>query len=683
MFLNDNPIESKKDDELDRYEYSKNLAKAILNYNSKDNLVIGICGEWGSGKTSIINMALKYIDNEYDMIRGPIIFKFNPWNFSDQNNLTHQFFKELSLTLPGSNEKFEDIRKRLVEYANIIAPPFSIATSVLYPAANPIISPIMEYLNSPSINTPTNDLDSLKSKLEESLYGQNRKIIIVIDDIDRLNKSEIQQMFQLVKSQADFPNLIYLLAFDRQVVIESLKAYKFDGFEYLKKVVPITLDVPSISEFELRKIFNDNLDELIATDLPERSRNLQLIMEAYDVFLNSFFKNIRDLKRYMNTVKFVYGIVKNEVYLRDFFVITAIQVFLPKLYAAIKENKKVFIYESDYSDVRKEVKELQRQILKDIIDIIIKESFINRNTLLAGLNLIFPKISYLQDESYDIMSAPGRNDEFKIAKMIQSEEHFDTYFRFSVPKWELSHLELEHVLLSTENLSKFTKTFMELPDKKKGKFLDNINLNLRNAISFAGNEREISENELKTMHEFFVLNGHLIKDDLKWVMERVAEYYVERYDNTDLKETQSLIEKSENPSTSCHLIEGLYEGKKIDTKLLDDSKRICSKKISAYVNEKGLKDLWNLFFIFRFWKEGRNEKEFRETIETLSNDDLLIIISNYMKTKDAYEKKTDLLEDIFDLKILENKLESLLIKPKLTEQEISNIKNVLKIIRKN
>lgn len=127
-------------------------------------------------------------------------------------------------------------------------------------------------------------------------------------------------------------------------------------------------------------------------------------------------------------------------------------------------------------------------------------------------------------------------------------------------------LELEDILLSTESLSKFTETFMELSDKKKSKFLDNINLNLRNTLSLIGNERKISENELKTMHEFFILNGHLIQDIIQSGLYIITEFYVEKYDNTDLEKTKSIIEKSENPPTSCHLIEGLFEDKNIDIK---------------------------------------------------------------------------------------------------------------------
>jgi len=100
MFKSDKPITSHKEDILNRYLFAQSLGNAILSYKNieKNSIVIGLFGAWGSGKTSIINMTLEHIDlvsknkTEYEK---PIIVKFNPWNYSDQNQLVTQFFKYL------------------------------------------------------------------------------------------------------------------------------------------------------------------------------------------------------------------------------------------------------------------------------------------------------------------------------------------------------------------------------------------------------------------------------------------------------------------------------------------------------------------------------------------------------------------------------------------------------------
>jgi predicted KAP-like P-loop ATPase len=63
MFKPDQPIRSREEDILGRASFAQSLAEAILRYKEKDSIVIGLFGAWGSGKTSISNMALEHIDS--------------------------------------------------------------------------------------------------------------------------------------------------------------------------------------------------------------------------------------------------------------------------------------------------------------------------------------------------------------------------------------------------------------------------------------------------------------------------------------------------------------------------------------------------------------------------------------------------------------------------------------------
>ena len=58
---NDNTISKPSEDLLDYKYYAYYLAQAILNINnSNQSYAIGVCGKWGDGKTSAINLALEY-----------------------------------------------------------------------------------------------------------------------------------------------------------------------------------------------------------------------------------------------------------------------------------------------------------------------------------------------------------------------------------------------------------------------------------------------------------------------------------------------------------------------------------------------------------------------------------------------------------------------------------------------
>ncbi len=128
------------------------------------------------------------------------------------------------------------IGKALADYSGV----FEAAS--LIPYVGSILAPILkstakaggEYLAQGS------DLDSLRKKLEKALLEVDRKIIVLIDDIDRLLNSQIRDIFQLVKQVADLPNIIYILAMDREVVKRALaEIHNADGNESLEKIIQI------------------------------------------------------------------------------------------------------------------------------------------------------------------------------------------------------------------------------------------------------------------------------------------------------------------------------------------------------------------------------------------------------------------------------------------------------------
>ncbi len=125
MFNPDLPIETCEEEKkygLERCKFAQSLANAILKYKEHENLVIGLDGEWGSGKTSITNMAREHIikeEEKLDSKEKSVQMKFNPWNFTDQNQLILQFFNELIIILE-KNGFSKDIVKKITTYASKI-----------------------------------------------------------------------------------------------------------------------------------------------------------------------------------------------------------------------------------------------------------------------------------------------------------------------------------------------------------------------------------------------------------------------------------------------------------------------------------------------------------------------------------------------------------------------------------
>ena len=122
MFIYDKPIETEKDDFLSRKGFSQHLGKSLLNWKEKESLVIAIYGEWGSGKSSVINLANEFIGKTNEENK-PTIIEFNPWRFSEQDNLREHFFNEIAKELEMRQESEEDkkIAEKIRIYASLLS----------------------------------------------------------------------------------------------------------------------------------------------------------------------------------------------------------------------------------------------------------------------------------------------------------------------------------------------------------------------------------------------------------------------------------------------------------------------------------------------------------------------------------------------------------------------------------
>ena len=104
-YNNDRPIYTSEQDLLGRASFSKCLGKSIYSYNGSEGLIIGLFGKWGSGKTSVINMAINEIESLAEGEENkPLIIKFAPWNYSDKDNLISLFFESMKNKIKYTRE---------------------------------------------------------------------------------------------------------------------------------------------------------------------------------------------------------------------------------------------------------------------------------------------------------------------------------------------------------------------------------------------------------------------------------------------------------------------------------------------------------------------------------------------------------------------------------------------------
>ena len=334
----DRPINRCDQDLLGRSSFAKQLGKAIFEYNGNDGLVIGLYGKWGTGKTSVINMAISELDSlSSDEENKPITMRFAPWNYSDKDNLISIFFRNLKDTIEyQDNEELKrKVGKALSDYSGafdaLALIPFvgSGAAAILKTIAHAQGENLMQGAS----------LDKTRGELEKALREANKKIIIVIDDIDRLTNSQIRDIFQLVKQVADFPNIIYILAMDRDVVRSALsEVHNIDGNEYLEKIIQIPFELPELHRAKLHEIFFAKLDQIIQ-DLPGVVWDQQYWTFVFRNCVEPYIITLRDINRVINTFQFKYGMLYQETSFEDMVGITTIEVLEPELYKWISNNK--------------------------------------------------------------------------------------------------------------------------------------------------------------------------------------------------------------------------------------------------------------------------------------------------------------------------------------------------------
>jgi len=640
MFNPDRPIKYLNEDQLNRQNFAISIGEAILKNQTKDRLVIGLLGGWGSGKTSLANMVIDHIRNSTisESTGESIIFMFNPLNFSEQNQLLSQFFNQLSFTLkrPDYSSKLNTASDLLKTVSKILKP------ITVFPTLSAVASTCSEVVFSVAEATESvgkcleKDLNETKKEISDILENQNMKIIILIDDIDRLNDREIRQVFQLVKSLADFPNTVYLLTFDRNVVVKAIEKDQLGrGEEYLDKIIQVPIDVPLISKYEIERILYGHLRKLIESDVAV-SFDQDHWNSVYNSGFKHFFKNIRDVTRYINLLKFYFEIVKEEVDLVDFFGITAIQVFIPHVYQRINENKHIF------TGAIEGLTDDDKIMYKDVCDSIIDSSGESNKIFLKDfLSALFPNLWNI----YMGVEFDGFDSMWRIKRRICSSEFFELYFKFSLSEGLISQAEI-HSILSLNNPIMLSKRLIELGESKNISVFLSIILDYVDQIQKENIESIVTvlldfgalfpENELP-FHVTYEEIHCCVNTLLKKLEDQEERFNVLR--NSFEKSTKSLAilveelsyllllrERDFNPESYIP-IEKLI----INPNNLEKLEDIVREKINNAARTGGLDTNRNIINILFRWKLlGAEKKDIDDVISRImaSDDKLIGLITN-------------------------------------------------------
>ena len=333
----DHPIERGTDDRLGRRVFAHAIAEKVMSVPVSHGFTIALVGPWGSGKSSLLNMIQEELRTVGTDQQGLLLDKdqakilsFNPSLFASADDLVVRFFSELSAQLGRSaSTRHKEVAKALAGFGRAMAPSVPIAGAV---GITEIAQAAADFWDRP----PSLQLE--RAGLQQALGALRSRIAVFVDDIDGLEDREVKELIRLIRLTSDLPNVLFVLAFDRGRVAKHLGPTERDGRDYLDKIIHLTYELPLVRQQVLPSEFSKWVDDVIAShDVLELDR--EVWSRVFFEIIKPLLGNLRDVKRYINSLPVTLASVGQEVALADLLALEAVRVLRPKVFAHLKEHR--------------------------------------------------------------------------------------------------------------------------------------------------------------------------------------------------------------------------------------------------------------------------------------------------------------------------------------------------------
>lgn len=280
-FTVDNVKAAVGDADKNRVAYAKNLVERILNTDMQaEAFSVGISGQWGSGKSTFLEV-LKQAFEEDKSGRVSVVVEFHPWDGASSGQIVTDFFNVLVGKL---GKEYSVLRGPLLKYAELL---------MAIDAKKPVL-----YFAEQLDKRRKKSIGEAKTLISDYLRRYNKIVPVLIDDLDRLTADEIADMLKLIRDTADFPNIVYIAAYDKGYVCEQLE--KRRSIEspsiYMEKFFSV--------EFVLPKLDDQYQYEVLAAEIKAMNPNKELLRMIEDMpggikrLLCKHFGNFRQVKRF-------------------------------------------------------------------------------------------------------------------------------------------------------------------------------------------------------------------------------------------------------------------------------------------------------------------------------------------------------------------------------------------------
>lgn len=324
-FLLDQPIANKEEDLLDYQAKAMEIAEKLRQVYLYSSWSMGIVAPWGGGKSSFVNLLKKEL-NEKGTIPF-LIITYNPRNASSVSKIQEDFFSVFSNELKPYNSKFISMFRQYMDALNILDD-------------NNVISKLSKL-------TQIADKESLKEKISNALKELPCRVIIFIEDLDRLLVDEIIEVLKIIDGNAAFANTIFVTSYDKSQVNRIIdEKYKSENNVFTDKFFSYEFILP-LRPYEKIHTY---LKQEIVNAMEVADEELSTITAAIDAqynLLSKYITTLRDAKRFINLFVNDLISIKKEVDFTDFFLLSIIKYKDVNVYKRLYDKE--FIIKDHFS----------------------------------------------------------------------------------------------------------------------------------------------------------------------------------------------------------------------------------------------------------------------------------------------------------------------------------------------
>ena len=453
-FNSDQPKTTKEQDALDFADSAESVAKSIFNSNFPEGFVLGVEGDWGSGKTTYINFILEYLKNNHPEFK---ILEFNPWLHSSHENLIAAYFKFLSTK---ANDIFDDDSQETL--ANII--------DIFTPAAGSAINLVtggvfgksaeiaIELYNKKLKETPL--LEKQYEDIKTTLKTAQKRFLVVIDDLDRLDNTEIKTMLKLVKSVGKLPYVTYILSYNRAYVENATNS---EMPNFIEKIVQLPIPIPKPAQSKLITMLTDYALEEFFKNINRKEERWRYFV---DLGLYYYIKNPREVYLLSNSINFRFSAMKGILNPIELFVLEVLRLFHTDLWNWIRDNKYAVIKYDAYFII-KEGEQPTKQELEKLLFLPATLSEKQKMMLIS----LFPHLS----NSIEATPYNKRETIYESFKnkplgtdLIERESVYDAYFAQYIEETEVSEADITRFVSNANNRIETAQALRILIEKRDG-----------------------------------------------------------------------------------------------------------------------------------------------------------------------------------------------------------------------